>query len=275
MEAYLAELSLTGRSPRTVELYALLLGKLSKRLGPGHAIATVSRAEVMAHLGTLANDGLATNYMALNAKALKYFFRWAHAQGEIREDLLRGIKIVSSPDSPVPPFTDDELGRLMAAAQSPIRRAVLLLLMDTGMRASELTGLRLADVDLAAGQIICRGKGGKVRILALNPEPRKALEAYLASKAQLDGLLWPEGWTRRNLTNMVDSIARKAKVARCYPHRFRHTWAIQMRRAGVDVLALQQLLGHSNVQQTLHYIRWVEQEHAVEIHRQHSVVRAA
>lgn len=272
VQAYLTELRLTGRSGKTVELQGFLLRALVNALSPSVTVSEISRTDLTQHLAALSERGLAQSYIVLNAKTIKRFFNWLCEQEEIERNPLQNFKISPAPDKPVPPLTDDESQRLVDAADTPMKRAVIMLLMDTGLRASELTGLKLGDIDLGAGIITVRGKGGKTRQLALNERPREALKGYLASRAQLDGVLWPANWNRKNLALLVDKVGKQAQVAPVYPHRFRHNWACRMRRAGVDILALQRLMGHSSLRTTLRYITWVEGEHAVEIHREHPLV---
>lgn len=274
-QAYLGELGLMGRSPRTIELHGWLLRKLVADLGPDCAIQKITRADISAYMAGLAERGLSQSYIALNAKVVLRFANWLTERGEIDHNPLQGMKIRMPPDKPIAPFTDEECYHLIDAASKPLQKAVLLLLMDTGLRAAELASLRLEDIDFQAGEIVVKGKGGKVRKLALNAQPQQALEAWLASRVQLDGLLWPSGWNRKSVGPLIDSIARKARVARCFPHRFRHNWGIRMTQAGVDALTLKQLMGHSSLRTTARYLLWVQQQHAVTIHKQHSIVPAA
>ena len=272
VETYLAELALIGRSPKTVKLQTDLLRLLVKGLEDGVRIGKISRRDVTSYLAGMAERGLSQSYVGTNGKVIHRFFNWAVEQGILKGNPLEGMTITMGPDKPIAPFSDDECRRLIMAADTPFRRLVILLLLDTGMRASELCSLRLQDIDLVRGEIAIQGKGGRSRKVALNERPQRALEEYLASKAQQDGLLWPEGWNRTNLTWVVDSVAHRAHVCCCHPHRFRHNWSVRLRRAGVDAIALQQLLGHSSLKMTMRYIAYCEGEHAVEVHRQHSVL---
>ena len=271
VDSYLAELSLIGRSVTTVELQTYVLHRLTSALGLRRQVRTIDREDLVDYFASLAAKGLAQSYIASNAKVCRRFFNWLVERGEITQNPLGGLRIAVPPDKPVPPFTDEECRRLIAAADTPLKRAVLLVLIDTGLRASEVSSLSLANIDFQADELTVKGKGGKIRRLALNPPVKKALIEDLASRAQLDGHLWPRGWHRKHVSTIVDSIAKKAHVTRVFPHRFRHNMATRMARGGIDVLALQKLLGHSSLKTTARYISWVEQDRAIQSHRQHSV----
>ena len=115
------------------------------------------------------------------------------------------------------------------------------------------------------------GKGGKERHVSLNPEPRKALLEYLVSQAQVDGLVWPEGWERKRLAYLLDKLGRRAGVARCHAHLFRHTFASSFLAQTGDALALKALLGHSSMNMVVRYTAAAEAERSVEVHRQHPI----
>lgn len=270
VEAYLAELAVTGRSSRTAELYGCLLRALIKSLRAEQPVGEITRADILQHLNHLLEQGRAQSYVGLHAKLCKRFFAWLCNQGEIELNPLQGLSISPGAEVPVLPFTQDECQRLIKAAKTPMHRAIILLLLDCGMRASELANLRMEDI--GEDEITIHGKGGKVRRLALNPEPQRALNAWLRSRPQQDGLVWPSGFDRKNLGNLLDALGLRAKVARVFPHRFRYTWVIRLRRAGVDLLVLQRLGGWTGLAMLERYVRAAEAEHAIEIHHQHSVV---
>jgi len=202
---------------------------------------------------------------------LKGFFKWLVSQGYTKDNALAMVRVHPQPWTPTAPFSDEEVARLLAVAD-PMERAVLLLLLDCGLRASELAGLRLGSIDLVAGVITVKGKGGKVRRVGLNKGPKKALRAHFTTQAECNGYLWPEGWDRKKLAAMLDKLGRKAGVAPVFAHRFRHTFATRFLRASGDALALKALLGHESLVMTERYVKTLEQERAVSVHKKHPLV---
>jgi integrase/recombinase XerD len=143
-------------------------------------------------------------------------------------------------------------------------RAIVLFLLDSGVRASELCDLQLADVDQATGRVIVRsGKGGKGRVTYLGKHCRRALWRYLnrESRTPADPLfLSVEGrpLTPNSLDHVFRGLEKRSGVQNLHPHRLRHTFATQFLRNGGNLLALQRLLGHTSLQMVKRYAEVAE-----------------
>ena len=144
-------------------------------------------------------------------------------------------------------------------------QAMILLLLDTGIRAAELAALRLRDYDRKAGQLtVLHGKGGKQRALYLGQAAQRALWRYLFARdtgdlsapllATVDG----GPLDRVVLGRHLHRIGVRAGVPDVGPHRFRHTFAINFLRNGGHLLALQDILGHSTLAMVRRYARLAE-----------------
>jgi integrase/recombinase XerD len=269
VETYLADLSVAGRAKTTVSLYRYLLTGLIKRVGPGRRLMSLHREDIVDFLGQVKGRGGAQSYVNLTGHCLKTFLTWAVRQDYLKANPMDGMILPKEHPQPRRPFTDDEIRRLMAAATTPLAHAVVLILLDTGVRASELTGLRLEDVDFQAGVLMVHGKGDKERVVALNPVPCEALRAYLASRAQEDGAIWPEHFNRKALAYLLDCLGRQAHLARIHPHLFRHTFATRFLAETGNPLALQALLGHSTLDMVRRYVATEQGNLALEVHHQH------
>ena len=135
-------------------------------------------------------------------------------------------------------------------------RAIVLVLLDTGMRISELCDLRREDYYSATGRLIIEhGKGDKQRVVFLGQAAQRAVWSYLRQRgnvaadaplfiASRSGDAFVSGSVRRVLQRAGD----RAGVTGATPHRFRHTYAINFLRNGGNVLELQALLGHSSME---------------------------
>jgi integrase/recombinase XerD len=139
-------------------------------------------------------------------------------------------------------------------------RAVLLFLLDTGVRAQEACNVRLDDVDLNTGQVIIRyGKGGKSRVVFLGRTTRRAVRAHLRTRNDhCPGLFvsrWGDYLSYDGLRQLLERRWKRARLAkRPSLHNFRRAFALNMLRNGVDVFALQRLLGHSDLQIMRRYL---------------------
>jgi integrase/recombinase XerD len=207
---------------------------------------------------------------------------WTWAEKELKTPhVVRGVARPTWQPPAIEPFTRVEIAALLAAcdhlagwtsrsgraAQRGARdtalrdRAIILTLLDSGLRASELTALQRGDVDERTGRLHIRhGKGDKSRFIFLGDTARRALWKYMATHKGKDGQ--PLFATRSNtamdtdnLRHMLKCCAERAGLNNVHPHRFRHTFAITFLRNGGNVLELQAMLGHANLDTVRIYAR--------------------
>lgn len=139
-------------------------------------------------------------------------------------------------------------------------RAILLLLLDTGIRASELTAIKIRHLDLDNRTIKIFGKGSKERIVPISPRTAQKIWRYLATRPDdtvnqpLFVTLQSEPLTRNRLLKIIYAVASRAGIQDVHPHRFRHTFAIQYLKNGGDPFSLQMILGHSNMETVRNYL---------------------
>ena len=160
-------------------------------------------------------------------------------------------------------------------------RAIILLLLDTGLRASELCGIKFGDVNLTTNSIKVLGKGQKERLVYFGKRTAKALWKLLTPRLKESkpaDLVFGVGEADdpRPLTSDVPRrllvrIGERAGVANVYPHRFRHTFAITYLRNEGDLFTLQDLLGHSDMAMVKGYAR-IAQTDCAKAHQKASPV---
>lgn len=168
----------------------------------------------------------------------------------------------------VQPFTDEQVEALLTAARKglhPLRDvAILNVLQDTGMRASELCGLRFSDWDITTRQFsIQEGKGKKARPAYMGKETTKALWKYvdLDGREADDPLFYSragEPMTYNALYHLFRRLGQASGVREAHPHRMRHTFAIQFLKNGGNAFTLQRLLGHTSLQVTNRYVQYAQ-----------------
>jgi len=139
-------------------------------------------------------------------------------------------------------------------------KALMLFLLDTGVRASELCSINLEDVNPITGEVLVRsGKGRKPRTVFLGSKSRKALRNYLILKGDTSTGLWVtdenERLTYRGLKTMLRRRSKLAKVNTPQIHAFRRWFALTCLRNGMDVYSLQQLMGHADLQVLRRYLK--------------------
>ncbi len=215
--------------------------------------------------------------------ALRAFYRWLAEETDMDSPMAK-IPAPKTPGRVIDPLTREEVARMVKAcditrpARTTLRqsfsmnrdtasrdKAIILVLLDSGLRASELCSLTFGDVDLATGRIFVRsGKGGKGRIVYLGKVARRTLWRYL-SKRDTQTPVEPlflartgRPLTGDRLDKLFKSLGERAAVSNLHPHRLRHTFATEFLRNGGNLLALQRLLGHASLEMVRRYAAIVE-----------------
>ena len=203
-------------------------------------------------------------------RALQSFWSWLEREGLVQENPFRKLKPPKAPQKIIPVFTEDQLRRLFASVDltSPNGYrdyAIMLLLLDTGIRCSELAGLKVEDVDLDSRLIKVWGKGNKQRLVPIGAKVQKALWKYIHRHRPDPALpryhhlfLTRDGrpLTKDRVEAIVECYGKRAGITgvRVSPHTFRHTMAVTYLRNGGDIFSLQQILGHSSLEVLRNYV---------------------
>lgn len=191
------------------------------------------------------------------------FLNFAKSKRVIPVNPLEEVKKARGPEYLPQPYSDEEIRRLLSVPDGSFdgRRnyAMLLVLVDTGIRLSELMGLHLLDVSLKSRRLRVFGKGRKERIVPFSPPVELALAEYQQERdavAQTD-VFWVTAYGHpQSATGFVSQfhrIVRIAGVHKAHIHRFRHTFATIYLRNGGNPLHLQRLLGHTTATMTQRY----------------------
>jgi integrase/recombinase XerD len=255
-----------GASPLTVSAYrrdlAGLAGFLQRR---GRALEGARAADLGAYLGTLRDDGLSSRSLARKLAAIRGLYRFARAEGRRADDpsiLLETPKLPRRLPRALSKADAKALVEAPAGQDPPALRdrALLELLYGCGLRASELVGLRPADLDLNAQFLVCRGKGERQRVVPVSGAARRALREYLArGRPALVRVRAAEGLfvnargrplTRQGLWHVVSRHARARGLPRTFPHALRHSFASHLLEGGADLRSVQALLGHVDINTT-------------------------
>jgi len=174
-------------------------------------------------------------------------------------------------------ITDTELKRLLDSPKgSDLKdlrdKAILELLFSTGLRVSELCSLT-SDIDLKSDELSIRGKGGKVRVVFISLEAKKAVKNYLAARKDMSDALFIQigskisPLTRRSVERIVKQHGIKAGISKkVTPHVMRHMFATDLLGNGADLRSVQAILGHANIGTTQIYTH-VTDKHLRDIHK--------
>jgi len=269
-----------GKSELTIVSYRQVAENLDRYLeqqGMPRAVASIRREHVEAWLAAMGDKAPATR--AKCYRSAQQLFKWLIDEGETQVNPMDRMKPPKVPTKPVPIITDDELTRLLrscAGVSFENRRdtAMMRLLLDTGMRASELIGLRVEDVDLSLGLARVTGKGGHERVAPFGPKTSEAVRRYLRARTRAgrgsDGPLWlgKKGpLTDSGLRQLLERRGKDAGVEGLHPHRFRHTLAHRWLSAGGQETDLMRIAGWRSRQMVERYGASAADARAVEAHK--------
>jgi integrase/recombinase XerD len=260
-----------GLRPLTCEAYESDLTMFAEHLEAENTQLVAARQEhVASFLAHMQKHGVATRSAARKLSCLRGFYRWLLLDKRIHHDPTVNLESPSTwkvlPKSLAESEVTDMMDRASLAADHPqadsvaLRdRAILELLYAAGLRVSELTGLNVADLSLAEGRVLLRGKGDKERIVPLGRAAVEAIETYLlrarpllakTGRASNKLFLSHRGvpLTRQWIWQLVKSSDGHAS-----PHMLRHSCATHMVEHGADLRTVQTLLGHADISTTQVY----------------------
>jgi site-specific recombinase XerD len=200
----------------------------------------------------LQRQGLKDTTQHAHARGIKAWLRWLVAEGDLEESPMKRVEMPRLEQRVPPPFSPEDVRKLLAACDRKTdtgRRnyAIVLCLLDSGLRLAEFASLQLSDINLRTGIVsVRRGKGGKQRQTRFGAKARGALVRFLATQQCEPGEpLW--GLSPRGIQIMLYRLGKRAHVQPCGPHRFRRTFCLWCMRSGMDLHSLRMLMGHSDL----------------------------
>jgi site-specific recombinase XerD len=241
------------RSPRTVQSYteaAEQLADFLERRGMPTAVSSIAREHVEAFIEDLDTRFKPTT-VGVRFRSLQQFFKWALEEGETTTNPMERMRSPSVPEAPPAVLTGAELKALLKTCQGldfTSRRdvAILRVFIDTGARLSEVTNLRMENVDLDDQTLTVTGKGSRVRVLPIGAKSVKAIDRYLRVRRSDAPELWvgPKGpMTPSGIAQMIRRRAGSAGLGHVHPHQFRHTFAHDWLRSQGQEGDLQEIAG--------------------------------
>lgn len=273
-----------GLSENTLQAYRSDLQQFSAWVD-GQGLAAVTRADILAWLSHRLSLGLKARSTARALSCLRAFYRYLLRENKIRQDPTLQVEN-PKPGRPLPgSLSEAAVESLLAAPDlgtvNGIRdRTMLEVLYACGLRVSELTGLRLGEVNLRAGVIRIVGKGGKERLVPLGEEAINWLNRYLAEarpellkKNLAQDIVFPSArgrqMTRQTFWHRIKLHARAADIKEpLSPHTLRHAFATHLLNHGADLRVVQLLLGHADLSTTQIYTH-IAQHRMKELHQVH------
>lgn len=279
-----------NRSRETVATYGAALELfrryLERRGAPTEARA-IRQEHVEGFLAELFERGLQPTTALTRLRGLRAFFRWAAREGEVDDDPAAGVEPPKVPEQPVRMPDDAEVKKLLAVCEGAgfldrRDRALIVVLVDCGLRRGELLGLRVEDLDLDQGLIhVHRGKGGARRVAPIGNAATAALDRYLRARARhkLADLeaVWLSGYgplTPSAVAKLLIDRCRAAGIAPLHPHALKHYSVHRFLSAGGTESSAQRIYGWRSAQMLTRYGAARGVERAIAEHRRLGVADA-
>lgn len=237
---------LIGKSPNTKRLYRYILSRFTKNVKKSLKQLTVR--DVMIHLSDLEKGGASRNTLRVHIIVLK---TWLKSAG--RKDIADRIKSIKEAKTTPVALPKEDIIRMIGVAKNPRNRLIVQLLYNTGIRVSELTAIRVENIDFDDGMLRVKGKGNKTRLVLVDSKTLELLKDYLEGRT--NGLIinLSTSYVRQIIKNLA-KISGLENWREISPHKLRHAFAINWVKSGGDIEGLRRLLGHESLETSKVYL---------------------
>ena len=294
VEAFLEMMAVErDASPHTLSAYGRDLADAETWLSDAGGLMGASQEAVEAWFADLSRRGLSAATAARRRSSVRQFYRFALGEGWRTDDPSRRIDAPKQGRSLPKTLSRDEIEALLTAAGAADSAAGLRLVAlvemayASGLRVSELLGLKVEAVRRDPAYLIVRGKGGKERLAPLNAAARQAIKAWLDARDAARKPNRPDSaWlfpshgktghlTPRRFAQLLDQAALAANIdpARVSPHVLRHAFATHLLEGGADLRVVQTLLGHADISTTQIYTHVATDRLAQVVHSKHPLAK--
>ena len=287
-----------GKSPKTIRWYGDLLSSFLGYLKAKQACLDLSGFDIDAVRGYILylrhkprfqghpytpeqSELLSPKTIQCHVRTLKAFSSWLCLEGYTSDNRLKNLKLPKAPDKVVEPLTPEETKTVITSIDknSAIgfrNHAILLTMLDTGLRASEVASIWLGHVNLDDGYMKVMGKGAKERIVPIGKVVQKTLWSYVTvvrpkpASGDCDNLFLSSSGhpiTVNTIKLVFSRLAKTSGVARIHAHLCRHTFAINYLLNGGDIFSLQEILGHTTLEMVRHYVHFTSSQVAAQHHK--------
>ena len=270
VRSYVLACRAEGKTERTLHAYNETLAQLlavAEASGFPTSVSSFRSEHVYEFMEATRVRGVSPGTQHRRFRETRAFFSWCERMEFIKSHPFKGIPNVKTDTKVIKPFTKSDIASLLKRCDPETEyglrfRAIILLLLDTGIRRAELEGLDIEDIDLDLGRAFIRhGKGRKQRVVPFSAEPARTIGRYIDRyRTETPGPLFlridrgggRKPFNKYHLGTLFQRLGDQTGI-HANPHRFRHTFATWAIEAGAREIDVQYLLGHSTALMTRRY----------------------
>lgn len=259
LKTFLATKKIEGGSSETAKTRWYVINRFNQELNkPFCEVNTFDILRWLAEQQMRVSLSTAESYRNI----LSSLFTWMYQSKIILDNPMETIRPIKHPEAIKRSFTSVEVDALKCACKSNMDRAMLEVLLSSGVRCEELCNLKWRDINFITKDVyVIEGKGNKNRVTMIDDVTKKYLLEYRAElkfESEYVFAVRYNGVIKQRTTDSVwrklKMIANRAQVNEVNPHKFRRTFATTLYKRGLDLRMIQKLLGHSNINTTMIYI---------------------
>ncbi len=288
-----------GKSPKTTSWYTEILGSFvsyleRNHLGTGISVLNINVARdyvlYLRNRPRFSNSiqigkpaSLSPRTVQCHVRALKAFSTWLYLEGHTPQNILQNMKMPKAPTRLIEPLTPQEIKKVVSSINRKSyggerNHAVLVTLLDSGLRTSEAAGITLNNLNLKDGCIKVMGKGSKERTVPIGKFVQMELLHYIEKirpepfSDDSNELFLSQGGkaiTSNTVKLVFSRLAKSSGVSRLHAHLCRHTFAINYLLNGGDIFSLKNILGHTSLDMVNHYLHFTSAQ-ITDQHRKYS-----
>ncbi len=261
---------LKGNSEKTISYYKSCISPFIQYFGKDFDISLLSVSNVREYSLHLKDRNISSNSFKTYLKGIKAFLTWIYTEEYITVNLGEKLKLPKAQRKTIDTLTKNEIEFLFKSFDTKnylgLRNyCICALMLDSGLRKSEVVALKISDIHIVEGYILVNGKGNKQRIVPIGYNSQKHLIKYIAQRPaniNTDSLFLTKDFkgitgcviARLFKTLQTQKVGQGFLTSRIHAHLLRHTFATMYLENGGNIYALQQILGHTSLEMVKKYV---------------------
>ena len=257
MDAYLSALKVQGRSPKTIERYRYVIGRLMKSVNVPTRQVTVYH--LRKYLSEEKENGMQDSTLEGLRQVFSAYFNWLQRENLISQNPTANLGAIKCQKKLKKTYSQADIEKLKEMCNNVRDKAIVCFLLNTGCRINEVVQLDRDAVDIQNMECEVLGKGDKWRTVYFDDVTAMFLRQYFESRNDDNPALFVSRKTKKRIAaggirNMLKKIGDLAEVEKVHPHKFRRTLATDLSAHGMPIQEVANILGHEKIDTTMKYV---------------------